>query len=436
MPFYVTVGLIWALISGGIWGIGLRRNVDTTLLKAGQALVTIIALINAAPSLGVYQTILVLLWMFLLLSVSALIRRYRLPLLVAAGVGAAAIALAVVGSESLNTILLKTLALLVLTWVLLLGLNLGFSYLLRRIAWMVPVLFAVTVITFGVMHAVPGGPFDSGGESGGIPLTPEVRANLMRKYHLDKPLYEQYVTWLWSVLHGDFGFSFQVQNSTCQELIARAWPVSVHLGGMALIVALVGGLTLGILAAMRQNTWVDYVTSLLAIFSIVTPSFVLAVGLILIFSLGLHWFDTGGWSTPKDWVMPVIAMSLGNMAAVARYTRASMIDAIRADYVRTARAKGLSEHAVVIVHVLKNALIPLLTIAGPMAADLITGSFFIETIFRIPGLGKYFTTSVFARDYPMIMANALLWSTLIVVVYFITDLLYALVDPRIRYRKD
>lgn len=436
MPFYATIGLLWALISGGLWLIGRRSNQDSLLLKAGQTFLTFIALIVVAPSLGVYRTILVVLWIMLFLSVSTLSRRFRLPPLAAAGTGAVAIAIALIGTDSLDIILLKTLALLVLAWIFILGLNLGFPYLIRRIAWMVPVLFAVTVITFGVMHAVPGGPFDSGGESGGIPLTPEVRANLMRKYHLDKPMYEQYVTWIWSVLHGDFGFSFQVQNSTCQELIARAWPVSVHLGGMALIVALVGGLTLGILAAMRQNTWVDYLTSLLAIFSIVTPGFVMAVGLILIFSLGLHWFDTGGWSTPKDWVMPVIAMSLGNMAAVARYTRASMIDAIRADYVRTARAKGLSEHTVVIVHVLKNALIPLLTIAGPMTADLITGSFFIETIFRIPGLGKYFTTSVFARDYPMIMANALLWSTLIVVTYFFTDLLYALVDPRIRYRKD
>jgi ABC-type dipeptide/oligopeptide/nickel transport system permease component len=205
---------------------------------------------------------------------------------------------------------------------------------------------------------------------------------------------------------------------------------------MALVVALSGGLILGILSAVYQNTWIDYLASLSAIFSIVTPSFVIAVGLTLVFSLWLHWFDTGGWNSPKDWVMPVVAMALGDMAVIARYTRSNMIETIRADYVRTARAKGLTETSVVVVHVFKNALIPLLTITGPMMANLITGSFFIETIFRIPGLGRYFTTSVFARDYPMIMATALLWSSLIVVIYVLTDIMYALADPRIRYRKD
>lgn len=436
MPFHVVIGAVWALLVGGVWLIGQRRSMDPTLLRAIQMVITLASLVAVAPGLGVYKTIIAVLSLFTFLAVSSLGKRFGLPTVAYAGAGALAVLLASVGAETLNTQLLRTLLILTVAVIFLLGLNLGFPYLIRRLLWIVPVLFAVTVITFVIMHAVPGGPFDAGGESGGIPLTPEVRENLMRKYNLDKPLHIQYVTWLWSVLQGDFGFSFQVQNATCQELIARAWPVSVHLGSMALAVAVIGGLTLGILSAVYQNTWVDYMASLTAVFSIVTPNFVVAVGLILIFSLGLHWFDTGGWSSPKDWVMPVVAMALGDMAIVARYTRSNMIDAIRADYVRTARAKGLNEFSVMIVHVLKNALIPLLTIAGPMAANLITGSFFIETIFRIPGLGKYFTTSVFARDYPMIMANALLWSTLIVVMYFITDLMYALVDPRIRYRKD
>lgn len=436
MPFYYIIGIIWAVLAVGIGIIGRQREMDSTLIKAIQSVITIVALAVVAPGLGVYMTIIVVLWLFLVLSTLKLGRRFQLPPLIPVVVGVLAIVVTVVGSDSLNFILIKTLIFLVLAVIFLLGMNLGFPYLIRRIVWIFPVLFAVTVITFAIMHAVPGGPFDAGGESGGIPLTPEVRENLMRKYKLDKPLHIQYVTWIWSVVHGDFGFSFQVQNSTCQELIARAWPVSVHLGSMSLVIAIIGGLALGILAAMYQNTWIDYLASLTAVFSIVTPNFVLAVGLILVFSLGLHWFDTGGWSSPKDWVMPVVAMALGPMAVIARYTRSNMIDVIRADYVRTARAKGLSNFAVVVVHVLKNALIPLLTIAGPMAANLITGSFFIETIFRIPGLGKYFTTSVFARDYPMIMATALLWSTLIVVMYFLTDLMYALVDPRIRYRKD
>lgn len=437
MPLHFIIGIIWVLLAGGIGMIGRQRDMEPALIKLIQGGVTVIALVIAAPGLGVFKTIIAILLLFLFLSVMALGRRLNfVPPRLLPVAGALAVVLAVVGTETLNTMLLRTLAILLLTLIFLFGMNLGFSYLVRRLLWMFPVLFAVTVITFAIMHAVPGGPFDAGGESGGIPLTPEVRENLMRKYNLDKPLYIQYISWIGNVLKGDFGFSFQIQNSTCQEIIARAWPISVHLGGMALIVAVLGGLTLGILSAVYQNSWIDYLASLMAVGSIVTPNFVVAVGLILVFSLGLGWFDTGGWSSPKDWVMPVIAMSLGDMAVIARYTRSNMIDVIRADYVRTARAKGLGSFSVVIVHVLKNALIPLLTIAGPMAANLVTGSFFIETIFRVPGIGKWFTTSVFARDYPMIMATALLWSTLIVIVYLITDLMYAMADPRIRYRKD
>lgn len=435
-PFYLLLGIIWAgaVIAFGIWG--RRRSMDSTLIKAIQAIVTIVVLAASAPALGIFHTILVTLWLLLFLAVSKLLQRFRVTMPPPQVVGLVAVGLAFVATESSNTMLIRTLIMLALASIFLLGMNLGFKFLIRRILWIFPVLFAVSVITFSIMHAVPGGPFDAGGETGGIPLTPEVRANLMRKYNLDQPLHIQYISWVSNVLKGDFGFSFQHQSKTCQELIAQAWPVSVHLGLMALVVALSGGLILGILSAVYQNSWIDYLASLTAVFSIVTPSFVIAVGLTLVFSLWLHWFETGGWNSPKDWVMPVVAMALGDMAVVARYTRSNMIDAIRADYVRTARAKGLTEKAVVVVHVFKNALIPLLTITGPMMANLITGSFFIETIFRIPGIGRYFTTSVFARDYPMIMATALLWSSLIVVIYVLTDLMYALADPRIRYRKD
>jgi ABC-type dipeptide/oligopeptide/nickel transport system permease component len=436
MPFYAIIGIIWALIVIGIGQWGRQRSLDVTLLKAIQAILTIVALAIVAPDLGIFKTILAILWLFLFLAVSSLMQRFRVTMPPPSVVGGIAVGLALVAAESLNIMLVRTLIMLALSSIFLLGMNLGFKFLIYRILWIFPILFAVSVITFSIMHAVPGGPFDAGGETGGIPLTPEVRANLMRKYNLDGPLYLQYISWVGNVLKGDFGFSFQHQSKTCQELIAQAWPVSVHLGLMALVVALSGGLILGILSAVYQNTWIDYLASLSAIFSIVTPSFVIAVGLTLVFSLWLHWFDTGGWNSPKDWVMPVVAMALGDMAVIARYTRSNMIETIRADYVRTARAKGLTETSVVVVHVFKNALIPLLTITGPMMANLITGSFFIETIFRIPGLGRYFTTSVFARDYPMIMATALLWSSLIVVIYVLTDIMYALADPRIRYRKD
>ena len=436
MPFYAIIGIVWALMVIGIGQWGRQRNLDVTLLKAIQAILTIVALAIVAPDLGIFKTILAILWLFLFLAVSSLMQRFRVTMPPPSVVGGIAVGLALVAAESLNVMLVRTLIMLALSSIFLLGMNLGFKFLIYRILWIFPILFAVSVITFSIMHAVPGGPFDAGGETGGIPLTPEVRANLMRKYNLDGPLYLQYISWVGNVLKGDFGFSFQHQSKTCQELIAQAWPVSVHLGLMALVVALSGGLILGILSAVYQNTWIDYLASLSAIFSIVTPSFVIAVGLTLVFSLWLHWFDTGGWNSPKDWVMPVVAMALGDMAVIARYTRSNMIETIRADYVRTARAKGLTETSVVVVHVFKNALIPLLTITGPMMANLITGSFFIETIFRIPGLGRYFTTSVFARDYPMIMATALLWSSLIVVIYVLTDIMYALADPRIRYRKD
>jgi len=256
----------------------------------------------------------------------------------------------------------------------------------------------------------------------------------MRKYNLDRPLPIQYISWVGNVVRGDFGFSFQRQNQTCQEIIADAWPVSVHLGAMTFVIVIFGGMALGMSASVNQNTWKDQSATIVAVLCIALPSFIAAIGLILLFSLGLHWFETGGWSTPSHWVMPVIAMAATPLAVIARFTRSNMIETIRSDFVRTARAKGLTELSVIVVHVLKNALIPLLTVGGPMAANLITGSFFIETIFRIPGIGRYFTTSVFARDYPMIMATTMLWSTLIVVIYRLTDLLYAWADPRIRYR--
>tara|TARA_B100000029_G_scaffold188640_1_gene186251 strand:- start:54875 stop:56185 length:1311 start_codon:yes stop_codon:yes gene_type:complete len=436
MAIIGTIGVLWLLLilATGYWG--QRRALDKSFIKGVQVLITIIALAIMAPQIGTFKTILAILWLITFFAVSSLMGRFGLSKLPARSIAVLGILIAQWDTESLNVMLIRTLIILAIASIFLLGLNLGFRYLIRRILWIFPVLFAVSIITFSIMHAVPGGPFDAGGETGGIPLTPEVRANLMRKYNLDQPLHIQYLSWVSNVIKGDFGYSFQHQSKTCQELIALAWPVSVHLGGMALLVALSGGLLLGILAAVYQNTWIDYIASLTAVFSIVTPSFVVAVGLTVIFSLWLHIFETGGWNSPKDWVMPVIALSLGDMAVVARYTRSNMIETIRADYVRTARSKGLSEFSVVVVHVFKNALIPLLTIAGPMMANLITGSFFIETIFRIPGLGRYFTTSVFARDYPMIMSTALLWSSLIVVMYVITDLMYALVDPRIRYRKD
>ena len=301
-------------------------------------------------------------------------------------------------------------------------------YVLQRLVGLIGVLFVISVVTFLLMHAIPGGPFDEGQ----MPLSDEMRAAIARKYNLDKPLQEQYLAYMGGVLHFDFGIPFQSPGETVTQLIGRTWPVTAQLGLMTVALAAIVGLPLGILAAVKQNTWVDYLATLFSLFGFITPHFVIAIGLILVFSNVLGWLPTGGWDEPREWIMPVLAYAAAPSAIIARFTRSSVVEVISADYVRTARAKGLGERAVLVGHVLKNALIPMLTIAGPLVADLVTGSFFVETIFRVPGLGKYFTTSIFARDYPMIMACTLLWATLIALAFLITDILYPVVDPRIR----
>ena len=278
------------------------------------------------------------------------------------------------------------------------------------------------------MHSIPGGPFDEGQ----MPLSVEARAAIARKYNLDKPLHEQYLSYMGAALRLDFGIPYQSPGETVTQLIARTWPVTAHLGLMTIALAFVVGVPLGIIGAVRQNSWVDYLATVFSLFGFITPHFVIAIGLILLFTNVLGWLPTGGWDEPRQWIMPTLAYAAGPSAIIARFTRSSVVDVIGADFVRTARAKGLSGRAVLLKHVLKNALIPMVTIAGPLVADLITGSFFVETIFRVPGLGKYFTTSIFARDYPMIMACTLLWATVIAIAFLITDTLYSVVDPRIK----
>lgn len=301
-------------------------------------------------------------------------------------------------------------------------------YLLTRVVGLAGVLLVVSVVTFLLMHAIPGGPFDEGQ----MPLSVEARASIARKYSLDKPLHDQYLSYMGAALRLDFGIPFQSPGETVTELIGRTWPVTAHLGLMTIGLAFAVGLPLGIIAAVRQNSWVDYLATVFSLFGFITPHFVIAIGLILLFTNVLGWLPTGGWDGPRQWIMPTLAYAAGPSAIIARFTRSSVVDVIGADYVRTALAKGLSGRAVLLKHVLKNALIPMLTIAGPLAADLITGSFFVETIFRVPGLGKYFTTSIFARDYPMIMACTLLWATVIAIAFLITDALYAVADPRVK----
>jgi len=302
-------------------------------------------------------------------------------------------------------------------------------YIVMRLAGLVPVLLILSMITFALMHDVPGGPWRYGQR----PFSDEQLAALKARYGLDKPVWKQYLIWLGNVLRLDFGMSFDHPDESVIGLIGRTWPTTMHLGGMALVVAFGIGIPLGILSALRQNTWLDYLATLASIVGYVTPHFVWGILFILIFSLALKWLPTGGWDEPKNWIMPVVAYSLAPIATIARYTRASVIEVLRADYVRTARSKGLRESRVISGHVMRNALIPMITVFGPLIPDLITGSIFIEAIFRVPGLGRFWVTSTMTRDYPMIIGLTMLWAVLIAVTYLITDVLYVVIDPRVKF---
>ena len=304
-------------------------------------------------------------------------------------------------------------------------------YLLGRLGGILIVFFIVSVVIFLLMHAIPGGPYNEDK----VPLSPEAKANYLRKYGLDRPLVEQYLLYMSNALRGDFGVPFQSPTETVTGLIARTWPVSASLGLAALLVALPLGLLLGTLAAARQNTWIDYATSTTATLGLTVPNFVVAVWLVLLFAVQLKWLPTGGWGEWYHYIMPVAALALAPMALTARYTRTSILEVARADYIRTARAKGLSDRQIMTRHTLRNAMIPLLTILAPQIPNLITGTIFIESIFRVPGLGKFFVTSILGRDYPMIMALLLLVAVVWSLVYLLTDILYTIVDPRVRLGK-
>lgn len=303
-------------------------------------------------------------------------------------------------------------------------------YIVIRLVGLVGVLFVLSIFTFFLMHQIPGGPWRVGQR----PFTEQQIAALKARYGLDKPLWEQYLTWVSGVVKFDFGQSFQHPDESVIQLIARTWPVTIHLGLMALAVAFGVGIPLGIIAAYKQNSWLDYIATLSSIFGIAVPHFVWGILFIQLFAVTLGWVPTGGWDEPKQWILPVIAYAFAPLATVARYTRTSVVESIRSDYVRTARAKGLHEQYIMLRHVLRNAFIPLLTVFGPIVPDLITGSIFVEAIFRVPGLGKFWVTSTFERDYPMIIGLTVLFALLIGLTYLITDILYVYADPRIKFR--
>lgn len=302
------------------------------------------------------------------------------------------------------------------------------SYIGRRILWIIPVLFAVSVITFFLMHSVPGGPWDREKR-----LPAGVVARLNAEYGLDQPLHVQYVNWATDFVTGDFGPSYRYIDRRVNDIIGDGIGTTVQLGLMAFVLAVLVGLPLGILAALGHNRWPDYLSTSVSIIGIATPSFVLAILLIVFFGVGLGWFPTGGWKGPEYWVLPTVALAGFPIAVIARYTRASMLEVTRKDYIRTAQSKGLQQGSVVTRHMIRNALIPVVTILGPTLAFLVTGSFIIEQIFSIPGVGRFYITAIATRDYSLLMAMTVLYAFAVAFLNVVVDVLYAYIDPRIRY---
>ena len=302
------------------------------------------------------------------------------------------------------------------------------SYLTRRLLWIIPVLFAVSVITFGLMHAVPGGPWD---REKALPAN--VQARLNAQYGLDKPIVEQYINWAAGFVTGDLGPSYRYQDRTVNDIVADGFWTTFQLGIMAFTLSVLVGIPLGIIAALGHNRWPDYLTTSVAIIGIATPSFIIAIMLIVVFSVTLGWFPTGGWRGPEYWVLPTIALAGFPIAVIARYTRASMLEVTRKDYIRTAHSKGLRNNSVVTRHMIRNALIPVVTILGPTLAFLVTGSFIIERVFNIPGMGQFYLSAISTRDYSLLMAMTMLYAFAVAFLNVVVDILYAYIDPRIRY---
>lgn len=309
-------------------------------------------------------------------------------------------------------------------------------YMLSRIGGLIGVLLIVSALTFGLMHTVPGGPFDARALEKQQTIPENIKRRLNEKYGLDEPVWKQYALFMRNAATLDFGYSMTYPSRTVVGIFKDQWIYSLELGFLTFVFSIVVGVGLGILSAIKPNSFFDYFGTGVSIFCLVMPSFVFAILLQFVFSAWLGWLPTGGWSGARHWIMPVLANSLAPILVLQRYTRASMSDAIKANYVRTARAKGLSRRRIMFVHVFKNALTPLLTVGGPLAAGLIVGSFFVESIFRIPGIGFYFVSAIGSRDYPMIMATTLVWTLVISLAYLITDLLYALADPRVTLLKE
>lgn len=300
-------------------------------------------------------------------------------------------------------------------------------YILTRLLTFVPVLLAIITITFFMVRLAPGGPFDADRR-----VPEETLRQLEAAYNLDAPLYRQYLDYLGGVIRGDLGPSFKKPSRTVREWILLRLPVSLELGAYGLLVALCIGLPAGILAAARPNSLQDYAPMSMAMAGICLPNFVLGPLLVLVFSLWMGWMPVAGWDTPAEKVLPSLTLGAVYAAYVARLTRGGMLEVLGQDYIRTARAKGLSEMAVVLKHGLRGGLLPVIAFLGPATAGLLTGSFVVEKIFQIPGLGREFVEAAFNRDYTMIMGTVLVYATLVLVLNLLADILQAWLDPRVR----
>lgn len=302
-------------------------------------------------------------------------------------------------------------------------------FILRRIIWLVPVLLFVSLITFTLMHVTPGGPWDKE-----KPVSAQAVANLNARYNLDKPAWQQYLIYMSNALRGDLGPSYTYQDRSVTQIILQGLPTTASLGVLAALVAILIGVPLGVIAAARQNTAVDYTALAFGTVFASVPSFVLGFLLIIIFALDLHLVPTSGWGKPTQYILPVLTLGLNQAALLTRITRASVLDVSRQDFIRTARAKGLREGLMIRRHLLKNALIPVVTVMGPILAFLLVGSLIVETIFSVPGVGRLLVQGISQRDYSLIMGTTLLYAFVIAVLNLIVDVLYAFIDPRITYR--
>lgn len=305
-------------------------------------------------------------------------------------------------------------------------------FIIRRFLWAIPTLIVVFTLTFFIMHNTPGGPWDDASRA----LHPQVQENIRKAYNLDKPIGYQYFSYFWDIIrYGDFGLSYSSGGRTVQAIIKDFFPVSFQLGLGAITIAVIVGTTLGILGAIREGSWIDHTATFFSVLGVSIPNFVVAILLIIIFGVHLGWVSLGVWSGVFSGrgLLAVIALSLHPTAIIARYSRSSMIEVMQKDYIRTARAKGLLERVTIFKHALRNAIIPVTTISGLSFAKVVVGSFIVETVTMVPGIGRYFVQSISSRDYPIIMGLTLLYAIVIIVANLGVDIMYGLIDPRIRY---